>query len=220
MLINFEKKNIFIHIPKTGGLTITHTLRTWKRVSNFTRHSSIDDIKERINTDGFKFFTFVRDPYKRFASMYNFLLLEGKVVDTPLTFAINIFTGKYDWNFTHPMCYFCKKVDLHDFGRVENFNDDFERIFGESSKGIVPINKTKRPDHYKQFTQLRDMVARLYFEDFIEFGYPIENFIYRKVDVKWTVEDIDSADEDYIQPEYSLTGSVFDKIPLAKRIAR
>ena len=113
------------------------------------------------------------------------------------------------------MCYFCRTSDLWDIGRVENFDQDFERIFGKPSEPIVKRNKTKLPDMYQQFPQLRQMVTRLYFEDFIEFKYPMDPFVYKQVPTLWTIEDLGSAgDYNFNIEEYEKTGSIFDRVPL------
>jgi hypothetical protein len=144
------------------------------------------------------------------------LIIHGKCHDTPLTFAINIFTGKYGWSFTNPMCYFCKTSDLSEIGRVENFKKDFIKIFGiEPDKSR---NKIDRPDIYVQFPQLRHMVSRLYMEDFIEFKYPLDPFIYKQVPVPWTIEDVEKIEKKCSQDDYTSSGSIFDEIPLSKMI--
>jgi Sulfotransferase family len=218
MLVNFDSKIIFIHIPKTAGSTICSVLN-WHGIGGMSNcHTSIDQIKQNMDTEGFKFVTFVRDPYIRFKSLYNFLLLQGTMHDTPMTFATNIFTGKYGWSFTNPMSYFCRSSDLWEIGRVENFNQDFERIFSKTATNIIKINKTNRPDIYHQFPQLRQMVARLYVEDFAEFKYPMENFVYKQVPCDWSIEDLEKTDNKYVTDEYQKTGSIFDKVPLSKMI--
>ena len=217
MLVNFDSKIVIIHIPKTAVSTIGHNLKYWKSMRGFSNcHSTINQIKANLgNIEGFRFVTFVRDPYARFKSLYNYLLLTGAIHDTPITFALNIFTGKYGWSFTNPMCYFCRTSDLWDIGRVENFDQDFERIFGKPSEPIVKRNKTKLPDMYQQFPQLRQMVTRLYFEDFIEFKYPMDPFVYKQVPTLWTIEDLGSAgDYNFNIEEYEKTGSIFDRVPL------
>lgn len=183
-------------------------------------HSSISQIKQNMNTDGFKFVTFVRNPYDRFKSMYNFLLIKGMMHDTPVTFALNLFQKKYQWNFTHPMSFFCKMKDLDDVGRVETFEKDFQRIFNKPFE-IPAKNKTERADIYTQFPQLRDMVARLYYEDFIEFKYEIDTIIYKEIPVQWKESDLEPPRTvEYIQSEYVQTGSIFDRIPLTKMVTR
>jgi hypothetical protein len=152
--------------------------------------------------------------------MYNFLLLHGKIHDTPMTFATNVFTGKYGWSFTNPMCYFCRTSDLSDIGRVENFQIDFERIFGQPAEKAVPKNKTNRPDIYTQFPLLRQMVARLYIEDFVEFKYPMDHFVYKQVPVQWSIEDFEKNERKVEMEEYEKTGSIFDRVPLAKMVPR
>ena len=215
MLVNFDSKLVFIHIPKTAGSTISSTLLDCKGIGGFSNaHSSIDQIRQNMDTKGFKFVTFVRDPYARFKSLYNFLLLCGKIHDTPMTFATNIFTEKYGWSFTNPMSYFCRANELWDIGRVENFDKDFKRIFGRPPEPIVARNKTNRPDIYEQFPRLRQMVARLYYEDFVEFKYPMDAFVYKQVPCEWTIQDLETKDRKCIQGEYEKTGSIFDNVPL------
>jgi len=217
MLVNDELKTIFIHIPKTGGTTISrNTIDNWIGLRGFfNAHTPIHKIKEKTDTAGYKFVTFVRDPYTRFKSMYNYLLLGGYIEDTPMTFALNVFAGKYNWEFTNPMCYFCKRKDLDDLGRVENFDADFERIFRCKSTDIIPLNKTRREDMYAQFPDLRDRVTRLYFEDFIEFGYQMDPFIYKQVEYHWTRENF-KKEKNYLLREFEKTGSIFDSIPMIR----
>jgi hypothetical protein len=214
MLVNFDTKEVFIHIPKTGGTTVTYSLKNWKTVYGVSNtHTSIEQFKEKVvDSEKYKFYTFVRNPYIRFNSMYKYLLLRGDIHDTPLTFATNIFLGKYDWVFTNSMCYFCRKPQLAEFGRLETFNEDFKRIF-KSEPISIKIKETKYKDIYEEYPQLRDMVARLYYEDFVEFGYDIQSFIYKSISVTWTLEDLNKICNTYLIEENRI-GSVHDKISL------
>jgi hypothetical protein len=212
MLINLDTKEVFIHIPKTGGHTVGHSLRYWKVLDGATHtHINIEQFKETVkNFSEYKIYTFVRNPYTRFNSMYNFLLIMGYVDDTPITFATNIFLGKYELVFVNPMCYFCKKEQLTDFGRVETFDEDFKRMFKCENLGIK--NKTNYGDVYERFPQLRDMVARLYYEDFVDFGYEIQPFIYKNIKLTWQTEDLKEIGDMYIKNV--TTHSVCDNVPL------
>jgi hypothetical protein len=211
MLINLDTKEVFIHIPRTGGLSITCTLK-WKLIKGFLDgHTSIDQFKEK-NTNEYKFYTFVRNPYTRFESLYNFCIIHGYINDSPLTFATNIFLGKYDWNFTNPMCFFCRKTQLEDFGRLETFDEDFKRMF-KCDYQPKKINQLKNVNIYEKFTQLRDIVARLYYEDFIEFGYDIQPFMYKNIPVTWNIEDLTEI-KTHDEGSYVQSGSVHDKLPL------
>lgn len=213
MLINLETKEVFVHIPKTGGTTVAYSLQKWKSLIDFSNaHTSIDQFKEKISDyENYKYYTFVRNPYYRFTSMYNYLLFKGIVHDTPITFATNIFTGKYNLSILNPMCYFCKKIQLTDFGRLETFDEDFKRMF-KCDPTYLKMNQTQSVDLYKKFPQLRDMVARLYYEDFVEFGYDIQPFIYKSIPVTWTFEKL--KEHKINKVSYVKTGSVNDKIPL------
>lgn len=161
----------------------------------------------------YKIYTFVRNPYTRFQSMYNWLIIMGKISDTPLTFATNILYGKYEWAFTHPMCYFCKRRDLTDLGRLESFNTDADRIFKIPSKNLTQVNKTQRPSIYETYPQLKNIVTRLYFEDFIEFGYEMETPVYKTISCPWMIKDLTLIEYQKLE-EYESSGSIYDKIPL------
>jgi hypothetical protein len=63
-----DKKTIFIHIPKTGGTSISLNLRKTKEFIKLPhKHSGIKDVEnyEDINT-----FAFVRNPYDRLVSAF------------------------------------------------------------------------------------------------------------------------------------------------------
>jgi hypothetical protein len=85
MPISFEKKLIFIHIPKTSGTFIEnlfkmkHGLLTsgencllGRTKQHYPVKLILEILKENnINKDEYKFFTIIRNPYERFESVYN-----------------------------------------------------------------------------------------------------------------------------------------------------
>lgn len=189
MYINYIKNHLFIHIPKTGGTSIGCSLDGYTIDGFHKSHVALKNIQDKIDISKFKIITFVRNPIDRFKSIYNFLLLKGIIHDTPITFATNIFLGKYDLTFTNPMCFFCRLHEVDELGRFENFENDFKRIFGVNY-GPAKINVLLyKNDIYEDFPQLKDMVKRLYYEDFIEFKYDLEPFIYKTIEFNWSTED-------------------------------
>jgi hypothetical protein len=78
-----EKKLLFLHVPKTGGLSIINTLRktlgirleaSEKKLNTPLGHESqslVDFKATKIEPNSFFSFAFVRNPYSRAVSMYN-----------------------------------------------------------------------------------------------------------------------------------------------------
>ena len=59
--------NVFIHIPKTGGISIRDTMAGY---SVFPDHFFVRDVKEKIGFENVWSYTFMRNPYKRIVSVY------------------------------------------------------------------------------------------------------------------------------------------------------
>jgi hypothetical protein len=75
--INLKSHNLaFIHIPKTGGISIANWLITYfKNIEIIDRHPSIFELKEKFQFD--KSFAVVRNPWDRAVSGY-FSILQNK----------------------------------------------------------------------------------------------------------------------------------------------
>jgi hypothetical protein len=202
MFINEEKKIIFIRIPKTASSSISRTLN-WKLLTGRagSAHGTKQQIEKVIDTTGYKWVTFVRNPYSRFQSIYFYLLSLGRIVEPPVLFARKLFEDRDNMIIAKPMCYFCKTSDLHDYGRVENLEADLKRMFKIENK-IYKTNKSEKPyDIYEKFPEIRNMVTRLYFEDFIEFKYEMYPILYKEYKFKFielVTNDPDQDDDEIV----------------------
>lgn len=80
MLINHEKRLIFIHIPKTAGTSIYKSLGVKNSSFNnkFEAHKSIECHKKQYKEywDSYLKFTVVRDPIDRFISAYKYMRMK------------------------------------------------------------------------------------------------------------------------------------------------
>ena len=69
MYIDHDNKIVFIHIPRTGGTSIKSALNLHDKIyKEDVYHMSANDIPKECE-DYFKF-TFVRNPFDRFVSLY------------------------------------------------------------------------------------------------------------------------------------------------------
>ena len=97
MFISTKHKCIFIHIPKTGGSSVHNTLiEKIKPEIGVTHaeegHYKLITARKRLKShmlvpyvDDYFTFCFVRNPWDRFVSAYNYLLTGGSINEDPVT---------------------------------------------------------------------------------------------------------------------------------------
>lgn len=91
MIISHEKKFVFVHVPKTAGTSITHTLKNYasysvsseykiagKRIlhKSLKKHAHAKEIRKYMKKDQWREyfkFAFVRNPWDLFVSLYFWL---------------------------------------------------------------------------------------------------------------------------------------------------
>lgn len=180
-------KCIFVHIPKTAGLSICQSI-----FSNYgAGHYSLSDYQnifsKRIFNSYFKF-TIVRNPYERFESAYDYLK-NGGFDDRDRLWAeknimvyndINEFVqfwlnSKSMFEMVHfkPQANFLKnksgQINMDFIGRMENLQDDYNFIKKKVgfTADLKKINTTKRKNDRIQLNQIsKEKVYQMYKEDF------------------------------------------------------
>lgn len=156
MYIDNDKKILFVHIPRTGGSSIKSSLdlhdKLFKKSPSFldyhTPFRNIDNIY-----DSYFKFTFVRNPWDRFVSLYFFnkSTRYQKMFPNRLT---TLIAKKYEfkeWLDIFPYRKF-QQVDygvleLDFIGRYETIQDDFNTIF---NKKLNVENSTDKK-HYSYY---------------------------------------------------------------------
>lgn len=198
MIIDHDRKFIFVHVPKTGGQSITSVLGG--KTPDVATHSPLYAYD---NPDYFRF-GFVRNPWDRMVSLYHFLCQKTfKQSDNFKQDEVRA-AGFKAWLMNHE--FFMKEdylpagecwvvggkdkdrmlpmqqrsqlfwLDGCDFiGRFESLAEDFskacERI-GIKARSLPHINPT-RHKHYREYydDQTAEWVAWYFRDEIIKFGY-------------------------------------------------
>jgi len=189
-------KCLFIHIPKSGGISILHSLFKNKGNGHYPLKWYKDAYpKHRLNS--FYTFTFVRNPWARLYSAYIFLKKGGlnnndrDFFERELSNYKNFEDFVYKWltpqniyKYVHFVPQFEYLVNENgelaiDFiGRTENIEEDFAKVITKiapkKSMTLIKLNQsTKHTTSYqKEYTpKMIEIVASVYARDIKLFNY-------------------------------------------------
>lgn len=188
----FRTKTIFIHIPKTAGISIVLSLYGGNVSMSHTRLRMFRLLLTGEEFDSFYKFAFVRHPLDRLVSAFNFLK-GGGLTPEDRAFA-EAHLSRYDdfpgfvrgWLSPANAYAYVHFVPQHDFvmfrgklgvdylGRFETLGEDYEHIrratgIGEPLKQYNVRNRGKaRPE---LAPDVRRIIEKVYEKDFELFGY-------------------------------------------------
>ena len=184
-MIDHTNKFIFVHIGKTGGTSIEHTLNPNVNKSQSVKTQGNTEFKgkhwvasnyKRKYRDIFDLyfkFTFVRNPWELEVSLCKWFEMIGDNKFRPFKQHINRRQG--NMGFTRFMCD-KKGNNLLDFiGKFENLQEDFNYVcdkIGIPQQQLPHINKSKHK-HYTEYydDETKQIVAEKYAKDIEYFGY-------------------------------------------------
>ena len=184
-----RSNSIFIHIPKTGGITVEKTLDLYVARSTDTYIDVVNKHKEGHISIGHMSYTilsiaglipiefqnvfkfcFCRNPYDRAVSLYAYETTIKKLTFLEFT---KERLGKYFASY--PQYYWTNTVDMDFIGRFESFEDDFRTVDAILGKDITDIPKLNSTDHkpYQEYycKESKELVEKYYEKDFEVFGY-------------------------------------------------
>lgn len=188
LLINAQEKWAYVHIPKTGGTSISNILSKQPSTENPAGHDSLRILDYNLK-EYFKF-TIVRNPFTRIASAY---FHEMRKKEEHMSFEHFLLTSnKYDlWYlnqsyYTHSGISDDKKMNF--IAKYENYKDEVLYILQKLgiNKNIPHLNRNpiyeKHPDlnqqkYYKHiYTEewMKDWVRERYSNDFKIFNYDMD----------------------------------------------
>lgn len=179
-----KDKALFIHIAKTGGSSITEALNP-----NIVKHGSLGTPTTGEFMESFKFrFSFVRNPYTRFASAV--LNLGFATPETFTDFVLKTFAKEHEEKFKNltfewlsllpqsKLLYFKGKVEVDFIGRFEDFEGDLREVYFklyEAAMLEVPHSNKgdySGKDYMKYYTpETKAIITKAYEEDFERLGY-------------------------------------------------
>lgn len=187
LLINRAQKWAYIHIPKTGGNSVSQILLNVPETEQVTTHGTINQLRD---VDGYFIFSFVRNPFTRLASWYEHRKREGN---------IQLFSSYIKSIDSMDFLHFSQEYYLYHgqtnqkkvsfIGRYENFNQDLNYILNQINIKIdkIPhLNRNKYWDRhpnlnthslYKQYYNeewMKDWVREKYKNDFTLFNYGLD----------------------------------------------
>ena len=187
LLVNHAKKWAFIHIPKTGGTSVTEILCNIPETITVNSHGTLNDLR---GIEDYFIFSFVRNPYTRLSSWYEHKKRDG--IHQPFDSFIHSIDSLDYLFFSQEYYLYHGKTDKKQIsfvGKYENFENDLKKILDKLEikyDNIPHLNSNlyykKHPNlntdklYKKYYTQqwMKDWVKEKYKNDFKLFGYDLE----------------------------------------------
>ena len=185
---------VFIHVPKTGGLTIQQALQlqilrsrhrirnNWKNKGKVTfgHQYYLKLVRRGVVSQGFDRsafkFAFCRNPFDRAVSHYFYVKKKHPERMNPRTSFLQMTRNlaKYGATF-QPQSAYVRNIKLDFVGRFENFETDLRRVAEliDIDLGNIPqLNTTNHELHRTYYNhEIEENVRNFYKEDFNRFGY-------------------------------------------------
>lgn len=173
-MISRKYKCIFVHIIKTGGVSVATALKMRKTHCHMSASAIRKRVGEKKWNSYFKF-SFVRNPYDKLVSQYHYNRQSFGYEDATFKEYATAF-GEGKQISTYPQLnswYLDEEVDF--VGRFENLQQDFETVcekIGATDLMLPHKNKSKHK-HYTEYydDEIKQIVAEKYALDIENFGY-------------------------------------------------
>ena len=190
-------KAIFVHIPKTAGMSTIDALglkyfTRWKAARDSFkneghvtfRHQLLpklisDGIVKQDFYDESYIFTFVRNPFDRFVSIYH--VDSNWNAKVPFEQYADIIIAQRQTGIrntlTRPQVDYISDIRVDYIGKFENLEADLKHIGKKLGKTVSYIPHENRGEHrvYTSYynKELEEKVIELYEDDFYAFNYPL-----------------------------------------------
>ncbi len=187
-----DKQILFIHVPKAAGTSIVQSLynrHDWCHL-NYRDYQQLFDNQ---NFDSISKIAFVRDPYDRFVSAYNYLRYKSRASFDRFWVESNIGKDSIDsfierWldaksvedcsvdHFRSQASYLCDsagELNIDYIGKLETLGDDISRINAKFGLKITVKHENMSPGGTETALSPKsiDRISQAYDRDFSLFGY-------------------------------------------------
>lgn len=203
--VNYQKKIIYIHLPKTAGSYIQHILlKNYEFIpynylcfeykncvfsykdKSIVKYYNDPEILDLISLSQdkikeFKKFTFVRNPYHRFISAWQFMMEKGFISKNTTINELIINRDKYDGlvynHFFVSQTEHLEGWNFDEIGKFENIEEDLKFILRDYGFNISHIpskkNETKDYGDPSQYysKEFLEFINSNFNDDFLNFGY-------------------------------------------------
>jgi hypothetical protein len=179
---------VFIHIPKTGGMSISEALKVTKyrnrrrirKGAEYTGivtfgHELLPWLQRRglVPADVFTF-AFCRNPFDRAVSLWAFNNGRNGLDLSFREFCLDL--GKWGWRIRYPQAKWLDGLELGFLGRFETLQADFERLCSllgaEQSKPLPRLNQSEHAPYQAYYDDVTQAIVRAHYaRDFESFGY-------------------------------------------------
>ena len=190
MIVNHTKRYIFIHVPKCGGTTVQetllkHSIFAGEEFTMYEFHTSLlCDVAQMYLEQGYKAFTFVRDPYARFASAWAQVQFMTDVYKGPDDI-VNELKRKNYLLILSPSFFFTGSMKHVKVYKLEEFKKGildildtygYPRVWwNRNERHVMEKGKKVNPKKfYEDRPDFVNFVTEFYFRDFVELRYPMK----------------------------------------------
>ncbi len=191
----------FIAVPKTGTTSIESFLSLYCEENDFPhiktketnkpfgdvsgKHASLMAVKQHYNVSNINTIGFVRNPWDKVVSWYNYLKLHKQSkysISDNISFEEFILTAP-NFVFTESSKFITDstgKLDVNFLGRFETINEDFKRICNNVLEiewsPLLQLNGSNNKTHYSDFytTKTKKIVEQYFLTDIKMFDYTFD----------------------------------------------
>lgn len=179
MIISHEHQFIFIHVPKTGGTSISTVLRDHGVYleTDGLKHAGLEVVAARFGwdvVDEYFVFGFVRHPVDRLVSLYHYYAKIG-VIGVDMTFE-EFLRNEQEIPAKQSIMLRSQKKQSVDFvGRFEELDRDFALVCEHLGLPLKRLHQHNRTFHEPWQTYMsvpvEELVWNKHHQEFEDFGY-------------------------------------------------